>query len=216
MKAIHLRDADLGYGGKAVLRGVTVSIKEGDVCHISGANGSGKTTLGLALLGLLPLLRGERDTGFIAPSYVPQISRLDAQYPLSLEALVAMGLPGYSSANMVRRWKHRAGGRAAVRETLARVGLEGKERYHFQRTSGGEFQRALIARALVSNPDIILLDEPFANIDREGRKDIKGLLLRESEEKGITLIIIDHHENVDFCSNCLDIRQGRVESDGSH
>ena len=216
MKKLSLYGAELGYRGHAVLRGVNVVIGEGDICLINGPNGTGKTTLGLGMLGLIPLLKGTRESNFLAPAYVPQSNRLDVQYPLTLETLVAMGVPSYSSLNILSRWKNRIPRRELIERTLARVGLAGKGKQLFHRSSGGEFQRALIARALVSGPDLMLLDEPFANIDREGKREIREFLLKEGLERGITLIIIDHHENVDFCSNCLEISGGEVTASGSN
>jgi len=214
MKTLSLAEADCGYRGVPVLSGVSIDIEENDICLVNGPNGSGKTTLALSLLGLLPLIKGKRFSSFSTPSYVPQAGRFDTQYPLTLETLVAMGLQEYSTVNPLKRWSNRKSRRAAISEALGRTGLSDKGSHLFYRSSGGEFQRALIARALVSGPDLLFLDEPFANIDRRGKSEIKELLLRESRERGITLIIIDHHENVDFCSNCLEIVGGKVVRNG--
>ncbi len=214
MKRIILEDALLGYGKKNVLSEVNLEIVEGDVCLIKGANGSGKTTLGLGILGILHLQSGRRDSTFSRLSYVPQTNRFDAQYPITLEELVAMGLRDYG-AICARRRDRRNETRTAILEALSRVGLFEKAKSLFHQVSGGEFQRALIARALISRPEAVLLDEPFANIDRTGKLEIKKLLLDESRRLNCTLIIIDHHENVDFCTNCLEIENGRVIANGA-
>jgi ABC-type Mn2+/Zn2+ transport system ATPase subunit len=214
VKRVILNNASLGYGKKTVLSNVSLSIFEGDVCLIKGANGSGKTTLGLGILGILKLQSGIRESSFVHSAYVPQTSRFDPQYPITLEELVSMGLREYCALHPFARDAKREAN-IKTRDSLARVGLSGKERKLFHQVSGGEFQRALIARALVSSPDIVLLDEPFANIDRAGKREIKELLLEESKRLNFTLIIIDHHENVDFCTNCLEIENGVVTGNGT-
>lgn len=215
MKQIMLQDAALGYGKKTVLSGVNLAVKEGEVCLIKGPNGSGKTTLGLALLGILKLQGGRRTSSFVRPAYVPQTSRFDVQYPINLEELVSMGLREYSALfSSFHKTKKRMM-IAKTREALARVGLAEKGKKLFHQVSGGEFQRALIARALVSEPDVMLLDEPFANIDKAGKREIKELLLSESMRLQCTLILIDHHENVDFCTNCLEIENNSVTANGT-
>ncbi len=215
MKQVVMQDAALGYGKKIVLSGVNLVINEGDVCLIKGANGSGKTTLGLGLLGILPLQKGKRSSSFVRPAYVPQSSRFDAQYPITLFELVSMGLAEYAKALILPGRTERRNIVQKTSAALARVGLSGKQDALFHRVSGGEFQRALIARALISEPDVVLLDEPFANIDKAGKRDIKELLLSESARLRCTLIIIDHHENVDFCSSCLEIENNTVTANGT-
>ncbi|MCX7679830.1 MAG: ATP-binding cassette domain-containing protein [Spirochaetes bacterium] len=214
MKQIILREASLGYGKKVLLSNVNLLIDEGDICLIKGPNGSGKTTLALGLLGILKLASGFRYFSFVRPAYVPQASRFDLQYPITLEELVAMGLREYCTSHLFVRnsWRKRMSEK--TQSALSRVGLSEKGRKLFHQVSGGEFQRALIARALISEPDVILLDEPFANIDKQGKQEIKELLLAESARLNCTLIIIDHHENVDFCTKCLAIENGTVKTNG--
>lgn len=214
MKKIILKDAALGYGKKTVLSGVNLVINEGDVCLIKGPNGSGKTTLGLGLLGILKMQSGLRRSSFVRPAYVPQISRFDVQYPITLVELVLMGLREYCTINFFPGKSERRAMFEKTRAALSRVRLSGKEGKLFHQVSGGEFQRALIARALVSEPDVMLLDEPFANIDKAGKREIKELLLSESSQLDCTLILIDHHENVDFCTKCLEIENNSVTTNG--
>ncbi len=215
MKRIILREASLGYGKKAVLSHVDIDICEGEIYLIKGANGSGKTTLGLGLLGILPLQKGTRSSSFVRPAYVPQSSRFDTQYPITLSELVSMGMQDYAKISFFSRSAKRRNIVQKTRDALDRVGLSEMEKMLFHQVSGGEFQRALIARALISEPDIVLLDEPFANIDKTGKRDIKELLLKESSRLHCTLIIIDHHENVDFCTNCLEVENNTVAANGT-
>ncbi len=215
MKKLTLHKADLGYNSTTVLRDISVTINEGDIFLIEGANGSGKTTLAKALLGLLPLKKGNRKTGFQRMAYIPQQSILDRQYPLTLKNLVAMGLPGYHRLrNLLSPSMHR-NDRILIDGVMERVGLSGKKENLFSEVSGGELQRALAARALISSPDFILLDEPFANIDRYGRDDLKLLLLQEHDEN-ITLVIIDHHDHVDFNTISIELCGGSAEGHGCY
>lgn len=214
-KRIELENASFGYGRRTVLSGVNLLLEEGDICLIKGPNGSGKTTLALGIIGLLPLMNGQRRFNFSTPAYVPQAGRFDAQYPITIAELVAMGIDGYASMNPFARWRRREAHKKMINESLMRCGIANISSKIFSRVSGGEFQRALIARSLVSNPDILVLDEPFANIDRRGKAGIKELLLEENARKGTTLVLIDHHENVDFCSKCFEIAEGRVIENGN-
>lgn len=215
MKEIILQNAALGYGKKTVLSDINLVVKEGDVCLIKGPNGSGKTTLGLGLLGILQLQGGRRTSSFLRPAYVPQTSRFDLQYPITIAELVSMGLPEYSAIFSSLNKTKKCAIFTKTREVLVRVGLAEKGKKLFHQVSGGEFQRALIARALISNPDVMLLDEPFSNIDKAGKRHIKDLLLSECARLGCTLIIIDHHENVDFCTNCFEIENNTVITYGT-
>ena len=98
---------------------------------------------------------------------------------------------------------------------MNRLNLYEKQHLRFSETSGGELQRALIARAFISEPDVILLDEPFANIDKKGRDLIKEILLQEHKENNTTLIVIDHHSNLDFYTKKIILTEGEVEINGS-
>lgn len=180
---LKLSDAAIGYHRAKILTDLNLMITAAEICLITGPNGSGKTTLGLSMLGALPLLWGQRQCFFHHLSYVPQNNQLDRQYPITLKQLVTMG---DDKGNFFAERKDKAD------QVLNRVGLEGQENLPFSEASGGQMQRSLIARALMHDPDFILLDEPFANLDTKAQESVKNLLLRLNREQQVTLVIIDH------------------------
>lgn len=208
---IRLERAYLGYNGVSLLRDIHLTINAGDVCLIYGPNGSGKTTFGLSLLGILPLQSGILHNSFRQIGYVPQVSRLDRQYPLSLRDVVMMGLKEVFTLNP---WKHimqLASLRRKVDEALDQVGLLKQAGLHFSEASGGQLQRALIARALVAEPDFILMDEPFSNLDQQGRQQVREVLSELNQSKKLALAIVDHlRDDKSFYQRYFLIQDGQV------
>jgi zinc transport system ATP-binding protein len=170
------------YEETEILHDVTFSIKAGEFIGIFGPNGGGKTTLLKLLMGFLKPSRGAVRIGIerCEIGYVPQLASFDKQFPISVLEVVAMGAL-FQPSSVAKRM---------AKEALARVGLTGKEEEPFGALSGGQAQRALIARAIVGNPKIIFLDEPTANIDAEAETLIDRLL---AELKGsITIVMVTH------------------------
>jgi len=188
---VELRGVGFSYAGVPVLRDVDFELYEGDFVGIIGPNAGGKTTLLKLVLGLL-----EPDTGTIrvfgrSPreargmvGYVPQYARFDRSFPIRVRKAVAMGTLG------------RGGGGAdgdpeeAVRRALERVELEGVADRQIGQLSGGQLQRVLIARALVSNPRLLLLDEPTSSVDTRIGRSVHELLEELSAE--ITIVLVSH------------------------
>lgn len=178
---LALEGAALGYGHPAVLNGVDVRVRPGDFVAVVGANGSGKSTLLRGLLGSLPLQSGRRQAApGLRLSYVPQELEVDRDLPLSAADVVLMGAWG------------RTGAAITVAEALARVGLEGRERSRFATLSGGQKQRALLARALVSGPQLLLLDEPVSGVDAAAQQAIYAIL-DAAARSGNAVVIVTHH-----------------------
>jgi ABC-type Mn2+/Zn2+ transport system ATPase subunit len=190
---IDIGDVDMGYGARAVLRGVHLEVGRGDFLGIVGPNGSGKTTLLRTLLGLLPPLRGEiRYAVGQTMGYVPQRRDLDPLFPLSVTDIVLMGL---TAALGPWGWR-RAAVRARALEALEMTGIADLAEASFRDLSGGQQQRTLIARALVSDPSILLLDEPTNDMDVVGNRDIMDLLGRLHAEQGRVILMVSHLLNV--------------------
>jgi manganese/iron transport system ATP-binding protein/manganese/zinc/iron transport system ATP- binding protein len=175
------------YGaGPPALRGVTFSATAGQAIAVLGPNGGGKTTLFRALLGELPALAGSvRYDG--APAYVPQTERSRLDFPVSALDVVLMG--AYARTPWYRRIG--AADRALARAALARVGLGDRAGERFGALSGGQRQRVLVARALVQDARLLLLDEPFAGVDRTSEEAIMGIL-DELRAEGRVLLIATH------------------------
>lgn len=181
------------YQGIPVLRNVTFSVNSGDFVGIIGPNGGGKTTLLKAILGFIKPLSGKITINGLPPvqarknlAYVPQFARYDREFPISVLEVVLSGrlfdLPWYG--------KYSKEDYEAALEALTRVGLKDFASRRFGTLSGGQAQRVLIARALASKPNLLLLDEPTASVDAQSEADIHALL---NQLKGtMTILMVTH------------------------
>ena len=190
---VEVRDVTFGYGREVVLDHVSLAIEPRDFLAVIGPNGGGKTTLLKAILGLVRPWSGE--VVFHLPSgsdprgrlgYVPQFSTFDRDFPLRIADMVLMGRLGRRS--VLRPYSRED--RAAAGRAVERLGLTGVARAHASEVSGGQLQRALIARALVSEPEILFLDEPTASIDAESRETLRELL--EDLNRTIPIVVVTH------------------------
>jgi manganese/iron transport system ATP-binding protein len=185
---VQLRSAAFGYEGRAVVSGVDLEVDAGQFIGIVGPNGSGKTTLFRGILGLLPVLSGQRERASgVVFGYVPQRESLDPGFPLSVVEVVEMG--AYRRLTALRRVT-RADRAEAVRQ-LERVGLADLRFDPFSRLSGGQRQRVLVARALLIRPQVLLLDEPTSGVDRGAEEQILRLL-RELRGEGLAILLVSH------------------------
>jgi len=189
---ITLENLSIGYNGQPVLSGLTLSIFRGSFNAILGANGSGKTTLLKTLLGLLPPVAGRIDTASVdAPltfGYVPQSYHFDPVYLLTGFDVALMGVygrirPGHFIPPIERAFTH---------ECLHAAGADDFSHKRFAELSGGQKQRVLIARALATRPDILVLDEPTAGVDREATAAVMEFISKICKEKIITVLLVTH------------------------
>lgn len=190
---VEIRDVTFGYGREVVLDHVSLAIEPHDFLAVIGPNGGGKTTLLKAILGLVRPWSGE--VAFHLPSgsdprgrlgYVPQFSTFDRDFPLRIADMVLMGRLGRRS--VLRPYSRED--RVAAGRAIERLGLTGVARSHASEVSGGQLQRALIARALVSEPEVLFLDEPTASIDAESRETLRELL--EDLNRTIPIVVVTH------------------------
>ena len=190
---IEARDLDFAYNRQQVLRGVNLNIQSGDFMAMIGPNGGGKTTLLKLMLGLLNPKSGTIQILGKTPQdishrigYVPQDIHINQNFPISASDVVLMGKlkPG-------RGWsRHSNEDRRAAQQALNQVGMEKYRDHRVGELSGGQKQRVFIARALVTDPDLLILDEPTASIDTKGQNDFYALL-KELNRK-ITIIVVSH------------------------
>jgi manganese/iron transport system ATP-binding protein/manganese/zinc/iron transport system ATP- binding protein len=185
--ALQVRGLTASYGaGPPALRDVTFTAARGQAIAVLGPNGGGKTTLFRALLGELPAVAGtvsyER-----APAYVPQTERSRLDFPVSALDVALMG--AYARTPWYRRI--RAMDRRLARNALGRVGLGDRAGERFGELSGGQRQRVLVARALVQDAPLLLLDEPFAGVDRASEEALMGIL-DELRGEGRVLLVATH------------------------
>jgi ABC-type Mn2+/Zn2+ transport system ATPase subunit len=187
MSALEVSGLAAAYGpGAPALRGVTFSADAGQAVAVLGPNGGGKTTLFRALLGELPAVAGSVSHDG-APAYVPQTERSRLDFPVSALDVALMG--AYARTPWYRRVA--AADRALARDALERVGLGDRAGDRFGALSGGQRQRVLVARALVQDARLLLLDEPFAGVDRTSEEAIMGIL-DELRDEGRILLIATH------------------------
>ncbi len=208
---LEARGLSVGYAGHAILRDLDLTLRRGECVALVGANGSGKTTLFRTLLGILPPLAGEirygRDHRRTALGYVPQRDALDPIFPLTVADVVRMG--GY------RRWRPlhttSSSDRARVATALAAVGGATWGSRLLSELSGGQRQRVLIARALVAEPDLLLLDEPTTGIDAVSEDAIYREVDRcRASGLGVLMVSHDLAALVRVASRALLISGGRL------
>ncbi len=193
---LRLDHFSAGYSPTEIrARDVSLTLVRGSLTALVGPNGAGKSTLLKGILGLTPVHAPDAVRFFGEPlsrarsrvAYLPQRAEIDWNFPASALDVVAMGL--YARIGLMRRIGGAA--RAEARAALASVGLAGVERQPVGELSGGQRQRVLIARALVQRAELLLLDEPFANVDEATERAIAGILhgLRDA---GTTVLAVHH------------------------
>lgn len=218
---LELRGAAFGYAGRPVVTDVDLTVRRGEVVAVLGPNGSGKTTLVKGLLGLSEHLSGEvsvlgtplarlRDRTRVG--YVPQRHTLVGGVRATVAEVVDTGLlpsrPWWRPASRAERER--------VREAVDVAGLGDRLRFDVDSLSGGQQRRVLIARALVARPEVLVMDEPTAGVDRASQAVLAEVLHRLADE-GTTLVVVTHelaalHGIVD---RIVEVDTGHVTFDGS-
>ena len=190
---LTLNNVSVGYGREAILHGVQLRVARGSFTALLGANGSGKTTLLKTIVGILPPLAGRVE--FPASSgpppvlgYVPQRETLDPLYLISSHEVALMGTYGRLGAGR----QPSASDRQFALECLEKTGVADLRQQRFSVLSGGQKQRVLIARALATRPDILVLDEPTAGIDTTATRGILELLRELHRQRGLTILMVNH------------------------
>lgn len=182
----------LGYGRRAVLTDLSFRITDGDFLGLVGPNGAGKTTILRAILGSLAPMAGTitRADG-LRFGYVPQRDQVDYNFPLRVEDVVLMGR--YDRVGLARRpGKH---DRERARSALEHVGIAHLADQPLSALSGGQRQRCLIARALVGEPNILVLDEPTNGMDLVSTTQILALVRELHERDALTVLMVSHALN---------------------
>jgi zinc transport system ATP-binding protein len=191
--AVHIEDLSVRLGGRRVLEDINLRIKEGDFLGVIGPNGGGKTTLLRAILGLVKPERGKIEVFGRSPraarkqiGYLPQKSLFDPKFPITAIEVVMMGR--YATRGLIRRYTSQD--LDSAREAISLVGMSEYADREIGSLSGGEQQRIFVARAIVSAPRLLLLDEPAAGIDSAKQVEFYELL-GELNEK-MTIIMVSH------------------------
>lgn len=192
--AIDVVQLTVNYDKTPVLWDINLTVPVGKMVGIVGPNGAGKSTLLKVSLGILKPLSGsvrffQRPLKEVRQkiAYVPQRSSVDWSFPISVLDLVLMGRYGRLG---VFKWP-KAADKDAAREALSRVGLDAFEKRQISELSGGQQQRLFIARALIQDADLYLMDEPFAGVDMASEEAIFAIL-KELQSKGKTVCVVHH------------------------
>ena len=193
LEIVRLKDIRVSYGDIPALDDVTLSIFQHDFLGIIGPNGGGKSTLLKVMLGLVKPDSGSVSVFGKPPEqarsrigYVPQRLVFDLDFPASVRDVVMMG--HYGKTGLFRRYNRED--KAMAEKALARVGMLDHGNKQIGRLSGGEQQRVFIARALVAEPELLLLDEPTASIDSNMQTEFYELL--EELKRSLTIVMVSH------------------------
>ena len=218
--ALVLADAAFGYGGETRVEHLDLAVPRGAAVALIGPNGSGKSTLLRGILGLAEMTAGSATVLGTSPEdargrvgTLPQSDARDASLPVTVRTVVTMGL--YHGTGPFRRIGR--AGRDAVEQAIELVGLGHFAGRLFGELSGGQQQRAILARALVSGPELLLLDEPFNGLDRENREMLLDLVARQRDEDR-TVIVSTHDLEIAraACTHVLLLASGHEPGEPGH
>ena len=209
---LELKNISLSYGSRTILRDVNLQLNRGDFMIVSGANGGGKTTLIRIMLGLQKPTEGEvvycDNKSFSASinrdniGYLPQKNSLDMSFPISIREVVESGLMGVDITKAEREKK--------VMDMLQCMQLEALQSRHIGEVSGGQFQRALFARAIISKPTLLVLDEPTSYLDDESTKKLFTILKQLSPNTTVVAVLHDISKTLEIATRRIDVNNGVV------
>jgi zinc transport system ATP-binding protein len=186
---LELKNLEVGYLGKAILPPISFVLKGGEVTSIIGHNGSGKSTLLKTLLNLTSKVSGEVLYSADARiGYVPQREGMDPIYPVRVIDLVETGRYGIRGVGRSLTLDDRD----KITSSMNATGILPLANRLFRTLSGGEQQRALLARALCTEPTILILDEPTASMDEKGAKEAMALTLDLAKKQGAAILMVNH------------------------
>ncbi len=191
---IVLKNATVSYGNFLALKNISGAFNPGSLTAVVGPNGSGKTTLIKAIQDMVSLSKGDIFCHHFKPTdiaYLPQKNNLDHTFPLEVQEVVAMGLwqetGFYNSFNKTHK--------EAITNALNKVGLKGFENKSLETLSGGQFQRMLLARLILQDKPVIILDEPFTSVDQTTYR-ILIKQITEWHQEGRLIIVVLHELDI--------------------
>jgi ABC-type Mn2+/Zn2+ transport system ATPase subunit len=223
---IELKDVSTVYEGESrpAIKDINLTLKRNDLVYVVGPNASGKTTLLETINGLLPPFRGKVSVfGLDVQShgqkircqigYVPQDFMVKPGEPYKALDVVLMGL--YGQIGFLHQPEEKDKKRAL--EAMKQIGIEELADRPMGKLSGGQQQKVMLARALAKNPRILLLDEPFSNLDPDSRGQIPLLITKLHKEQDLTTLIVTHdiHHMLDHCNRVIVVTNGKLVFDGT-
>ena len=191
-KIISVENITVDFGNFRALDNVSAEINAGDFVAITGPNGGGKSTLLKTMLHLLTptkgrvrYFNGDEEVDGLRFGYLPQKSNIDNRFPITVEEVVASGLLGER-----RNWRGKFSDAASekIEATMKKMGVDGFRRQVIGTLSGGQLQRTLLGRAVISNPDIVVLDEPLSYVDHAFVEQIYGIVADLAKRSTVMLV----------------------------
>lgn len=189
-KMIELDSVAMQWDNHVALQNVNISINEGDFVAITGPNGGGKTTLLRLILRLIKPTSGKviyrsggQEVDNLEIGYLPQKNQIDSRFPITVEEVVALGLMSQKGLSKQERSER-------VAQTIALMGLEQQSKRLIGELSGGQLQRTLLGRAIVSNPRVLVLDEPLSYVDKAFEGRLYEIVAQLSQRA--TIILVSH------------------------
>lgn len=203
---LALENADIGYGRHRILSGVNLTIRRGEFWGFLGPNGRGKTTLVNTILGRHPVSRGDVRRDRLVVGFAPQVDGRSPRLPTTVTEFILGGAVGLrlSRDERVKR----------LDGVLDTVGLADRRQHRLHTLSGGQTRRAVVARALLREPDLLVLDEPAAGLDIAAATSIIELLRTLHREQGLTVVMVTHNLRVvhDLATHAVLFMDGTVRS----
>jgi len=195
---VEICDVSAGYGSRVAIENVALNILPGQFIAVVGPNGGGKTTLLRTILGAVPLISGRvlirgrevQGAALERVGYVPQLETIDWNFPITVEEVLLMGL--FRKNHWLKKIKK--SDLQKIEAILERLNLAGLGKRHIRELSGGQQQAVFLGRALLGNPELILLDEPTAGLDIRSRDDVIHFL-HEINHQGVAIVITAHDLN---------------------
>lgn len=218
MKLIEIEKLKFGYNENLILKDVNLSLEKGDFAVISGENGSGKSTLIKLILGGLKKDKGsirlfgiyiEDFKNYDKLGYVPQVNdSIKIAFPVTCREYVSLNL--YKDFNIFKKIKK--SNKEDVENIFTSLNIKNLIDRPFNKLSGGQAQRVMIARALVANPDLLVLDEPTVGIDQKSKEDFLKLLVHLNTNHGISILMITHEMEIlgDYVDKIFRLREGVI------
>lgn len=218
MKQIEIKNLKFGYNENLILKGVNLDLDQGDFAVISGENGSGKSTLIKLILGELKKDHGsiklfgidmEDFKNFDKIGYVPQVNEaIKVAFPVSAREYVGLNLyKEFSIFNTITKKS-----KSKIENTFSTLKIKDLIDRPVNTLSGGQAQRVMIARAMVNNPDILILDEPTVGIDQKSKEDFLDLLVHLNTHHGISILMITHEMDIlgDYVDKVFKLKEGVI------
>ena len=209
---VELKNITLSYGCRTILRDVNLLLNRGDFMIVSGANGGGKTSLIRIMLDLQKptagevLYYGENSSHATIRGenigYLPQKNSLDMSFPISIREVVESGLMNIKTTDSEREER--------VEEMLQSMQLDSLQHRHIGEVSGGQFQRALFARAIISKPKLVVLDEPTSYLDEESTQKLFSILKQLSPDTTVVAVLHDTSKVLDVANRRIEVENGVV------